>query len=323
MRTTAFTRLVGCELPIQVAPMGGITTPELGGAVVKAGGHAMFGLTGVPAQALPEMISACEKSCGRTFGVNFLAPFLTPDVIEVAASTAPLVEIFHGDPEPEIIRRIQEGGALASWQVTSREEALRAADAGCDMIVAHGIEAGGRMPGGIGLLPLLEQVLGRISVPVLAAGGIATARGFAAVLAAGADGLRMGTRFLTSAESGGHPAYIRAVVDAEAEDTTYTTRFNVLWPDGAQPPHRVLASTIAAAEKLQSEFVGEMQTASGPVQLPRFAPVPPSSTVSGHIEAMPMYAGQSAGAIHEVLPAGEIVARLTSGADELLEGAPA
>jgi NAD(P)H-dependent flavin oxidoreductase YrpB (nitropropane dioxygenase family) len=225
MKKTKFTELVGCRLPIQVAPMGGITTPELGGAVVGAGGHAMFGLTGTPAPAVADTIAAYEGACGRNYGVNFLVPFLDMEVVKIAASTAPLVEIYHGDPDEKIIRAIHEQGALASWQVTSSEEAVRAADLGCDLIVAHGIEAGGRMPGGIGLLPLLEQVLGRVSIPVLAAGGIATARGFAAVLAAGADGLRMGTRFLASKESGGHPTYVQAVVAAAAEDTTVHQSF--------------------------------------------------------------------------------------------------
>jgi NAD(P)H-dependent flavin oxidoreductase YrpB (nitropropane dioxygenase family) len=158
MKKTKFTELVGSRLPIQVAPMGGITTPELGGAVVGAGGHAMFGLTGTPAPAVADTIAAYEGACGRNYGVNFLVPFLDMEVVKIAASTAPLVEIYHGDPDEKIIRAIHEQGALASWQVTSSEEAVRAADLGCDLIVAHGIEAGGRMPGGIGLLPLLEQV---------------------------------------------------------------------------------------------------------------------------------------------------------------------
>ena len=318
MRATRFTELVGCAVPIQVAPMGGITTPELGAAVVQAGGHAMFGLTGLPAEALSGLLESYESGCRRTYGVNFLLPFLSDDVLEIAGARAPLVEIYHGEPDRAVVDRIHGGGALASWQVTSQSEAFAAADAGCDLIVAHGVEAGGRMPGGIGLLPLLEQVLGRVDIPVLAAGGIATGRGFAAVLAAGADGLRMGTRFLASTESGGHPTYVQAVVAAAAEDTTYTDRFNAMWPGGSRPPHRVLASTITAAEALPGEVVGEIQTPAGPLPLPKFGPSPPSNIISGHIEAMPMYAGQSAGAIDEVLPAAEIVTRLVRGADELL-----
>jgi NAD(P)H-dependent flavin oxidoreductase YrpB (nitropropane dioxygenase family) len=318
---TRFTKLVGCTAPIQVAPMGTLTTPSLAGEVVTAGGHAAFGATGMPAAELEGLLPAYEQACGRMFAVNFLVPFLGgqfQETFDLAASRAPMVDLYHAEPRKDLVDRAHAGGALVAWQITSAAEAVAAQEAGCDMIVAHGIEAGGRMPGGIGLLPLLQQVLDRVSIPVLAAGGLATPRGLAAVLAAGADGARLGTRFLTSAESGGHPDYVQAVLAAGSEDTTVSNAFSVLWPDGTTPPHRVLRSAVETAQSLSDDFVGEMQAGPTKVPLPRLSVPPPGRATTGRIDAMALYAGESAGAIDEVLPAGEIVRGLMQGAEELL-----
>ena len=105
---------------------------------------------------------------------------------------------------------------------------------------------------------------------------------------------------------------------ASSEDTTVTNAFSVLWPDGEKPPHRVLKSAVEAAEALSDEVVGEMQAGPNKVPLPRLSVPPPGRTTTGRIDAMALYAGESAGAIDEVLPAGEIVRGLVKGAEELL-----
>jgi hypothetical protein len=93
-------------------------------------------------------------------GVNFLVPFLEDRaVVEVAAARVPLVDFFWGDPDPALVSLVHDGGALAAWQVGSVEEACAAADAGCDLVVAQGVEAGGHVRGRLGLLALLELVL--------------------------------------------------------------------------------------------------------------------------------------------------------------------
>ena len=140
---------------------------------------------------------------------------------------------------------IHRHGALVACQVGSRDEAIAAVEAGCDIIVAQCVEAGGHVRGTIGILALLDEVLDAINVPVLAAGGIGSGRAIAAVLAAGADGVRVGTRFVAAEESGVHPTYARAVVDATARDSVYTEAFSVGWPNA---PHRVLRSSLEAAE---------------------------------------------------------------------------
>src|SRR5215510_15257727 len=113
---------------------------------------------------------------------------------------------------------IHEHGALASWQVGSAEEALKAAEVGCDLIVAQGVEAGGHIRGTIGLVGLLCEVLEAVpEIPVLAAGGIGTGRAMAAARAAGADGVRVGTRFVASVEADTHPIYTDALIAANAK----------------------------------------------------------------------------------------------------------
>jgi Nitronate monooxygenase len=97
---------------------------------------------------------------------------------EVAASRAQVVEIFYGDPDAVLVRTVHDSGALASWQVSSAAEAWAAVEAGCDFVVAQGTEAGRHVRGRLGLLALLPEVLGAVEVPVLAAGGVGTARGW-------------------------------------------------------------------------------------------------------------------------------------------------
>src|SRR5204862_5122555 len=121
---------------------------------------------------------------GARIGCNFLAPFLDAAAVEAAAAVVPFVECFYGDPDAGVVRRIHEAGgqALAAWQVGSRDEAVAAADAGCDVIVVQGVEAGGHVRGTTPLLELLSAVRDALGdgVPLVAAGGIATGAAAAA-----------------------------------------------------------------------------------------------------------------------------------------------
>jgi NAD(P)H-dependent flavin oxidoreductase YrpB (nitropropane dioxygenase family) len=166
------------------------------------------------------------------------------------------------------------------------------------------------------VLALLDQVLEAVAVPVVAAGGVGSARGMAAALAAGADAVRVGTRFVAAAESGAHRVYVQALLGAEAADTVVTGAFSVMWP-GA--PHRVLRSSLEEAVRVgEDELVGEIEIGGRAVPLPRFAVPSPTTTTSGRIEAMPHYAGESVGSVREVAPAAEIVRELAEGAERLL-----
>lgn len=319
MRPTRFTELVGCEAPIQLAPMAGIVTPEMAEAVARAGGHAMLGAGTAPVPALTALFDDLGRRGVQRFGVNFLIPFTDPEVVKAVAKRAPLVDFYLGAPDRALVEIAHDGGALAAWQVTSVSEAVAAAEAGCDLVIAHGIEAGGRNPGGIGLLPLLGRVLEEVDLPVVAAGGIATARGVAAALAAGADGVRVGTRFVASKESGAHPEYIRAIVEAGEDATAWTEAFHVFMPEGLYGS-RVLRSAIENAAALSGDVAGEMQAGPERMAVPRFSAPPPVATTTGEITAMALYAGQGVASVREVQPAAAIVAELVNGAEALLRG---
>jgi NAD(P)H-dependent flavin oxidoreductase YrpB (nitropropane dioxygenase family) len=312
---TAFTGLVGCEVPVQQAGMAAASTPELAAAVSNAGGLGMLAATDDISADIDAVLRA---AAGRPFGVNFLMPFFDCALLDVVVPRVPLVEWYWGQPDPVLVSVAHDAGALAAWQVGSRDEAVAAADAGCDLIVAQGIEAGGHVRGTIGLLPLLDAVLDAVDVPVVAAGGIGTARGVAAVLAAGASAARIGTRFAATLESGAHPSYQQALVDAEAADTVLTETYSVWWPDA---PHRVLRSAVEAAKALDHEFAGDVGGAGEPFPIPRFAVRPPNRTTRGHIDAMALYAGQSVGAVTAIVSATEVVRELAVGAERFLRAA--
>jgi len=301
--STRFTDLVGCGLPLQLAAMGGVGTTELAAAVVSAGGLGM----------VPGSESPTPGACG----LNFLVPFVTSlDVVREAARSARVVEFFYADPDSELVQIVHAGGALAAWAIGSREEALLAIEAGCDFIIAQGIEAGGHVRGTIGLLPLLGEVLDAVPVPVLAAGGIGTGRAMAAALAAGADGVRVGTRFAAAEEAGAHPRYLEALLGARAKDTVYTGAFSVGWPDA---PVRVLRSSLAAAEAFPHEIVGEAINRDGSVaSIPRLMAGVPDRLTSGQIDAMCWPAGESVSGLKRLQCAGEIVRELAAEAEDLL-----
>ena len=305
--------LLQCRLPIQLAPMGSVSaTPALAAAVAAAGGHAMYPALAFPPAALAPALDALAAGT-RAFGVNFIVPLMDPDSLELAAARAPYVDFFLADPDPRLVATVHDAGGLCGWQVESADEARAAEAAGCDLVVAKSLESGGRKRvAGPSLLPLLDAVRGAVAVPVVAAGGIATARGVAAALAAGADGVRVGTRFIAATESDAHPAWIAAVIAARAEDAVVSTAFNAGLPEPG--PHRVLRSAIAAAEALATEQAGVMRIHGAEIPIPRFGAQPPTRETTGAIAAMALYAGESAGAVTARQPAAEIVAELAAGA---------
>src|ERR687896_1314457 len=305
MLTTPFTELLGCRLPLQQAPMGGVTTPELVAAVAGAGAVGMVPAQMLSAEALAGLLDDLAARTGGVVGATFLLPFgADPAAVEAAAAGARLVDFYYGDPDPALVARVHAGGALASWQAGSVEEARAAADAGCDLVCVQGMEGGGRIRGRVALLPLLAEVLDAVEVPVVAAGGIATARGVAACLAAGAAAARVGTRLLATEETGGHPAYVAALLAAEAEDAVLTDAFSVMWPRGPEP-HRTLRSALEAAEAFSGEVVGETRMGATTLSVPRFGVPVPNRETTGQVAAMVHYAGQ-------------VVDELATGAERLL-----
>ena len=313
--TTAFTELVGCPHPIQNAGMG-TASPALGAAVARAGALGMISGALLSPEVLENILEDIDDVSPGCLGVNFLIPFLDDrSVIDIAAGRCRVVEFFYGDPNADLVSQVHDGNALAAWQVGSLNEAKAAVDAGCDFIIVQGFEAGGHVRGVVSLLPLLTGILDEVTLPVVAAGGIAGASGLAAVLAAGAGAARLGTRFVATPESGYHPQYIQNLINATDEDTVYTDRFSVMWPDA---PHRVLKKSLDTAETCRDEIVGQATLNKEKIDIPRFSVMCPFVGTSGNIEAMAQYAGQSVGSVDSVKPAAEIVTELVQGAERLL-----
>ena len=326
MPSTRFTKLVGCTIPIQLAGMGAVGSPELVAAVSEAGGLGMLGTAraGLNPTTLATLLDRTRQLTSRSFGVNFIVrPGGAPsqsraqECVEQAAKIARVVEFFYSDPSAEFVQIVHNHGALASWQVGSADEARKAAEAGCDMIVAQGIEAGGHVRGTVGLVHLLCEVLEAVpEVPVLAAGGIGTGRAMAAALTAGAAGVRVGTRFLAAAEADVHPIYVEALIAARAEDSIYSRTFHIGWPEA---PHRVLLSAIEAAEALRDDSIGTVTNIGGThAAVARFAATVADKSVTGRVDAMALYAGQSVGAVKRLMPAREILHELADEAEEFL-----
>lgn len=325
MLTTRFTKLVGCTVPIQQAGMGALANKQLAAAVANAGAQGMLSWSGMPVDKLAETLTDLRKQTAGVFGVNFLIPGYegfeqeaeVRECVSLAADRAKVIDFFYADPVPQLVELAHQHGALACWQVGSPEEAVAAQEAGCDFIIAQGIEAGGHLRGKIGLMALLNQVLQAVKIPVLAAGGIGTGRNLAAILAAGADGARVGTRFVAAQESGAHPSYVQALIQAEAGDTIYTDTFSYGWPDA---PHRVLRSCVEAVQAFQGDIVGERMSLYKGSRVPvhRFEPLPVMSDTTGSVEAMSLWAGESVGGVKKIQPAAEIVHELASEAEELL-----
>jgi NAD(P)H-dependent flavin oxidoreductase YrpB (nitropropane dioxygenase family) len=298
--------------------MGAIVSPELAAAVSEAGALGQISFVQTDPAVAKQRLDRLEQLTRKPYGVNLLLPYVDPEILMMASRRARVVDFFWGDPDPDLVEQVHAEGALASWQVGSVREAISAEKAGCDFISAQGIEAGGHLRGQLSLLPLLEGVLDAVSVPVLASGGIGSARSIAAVLQAGAAGVRMGTRFIAAAESNAHPEYVEALIEAGAEDSVLTTLFEVDCPM-CPATHRVVRSALKLAEGLPDRPLGEMEVSGSHYPIPRFFGFPPTRQMTGRITAMACYAGQSVAAIHGVQPAGEIVAELVSGTENLLE----
>lgn len=227
------------------------------------------------------------------------------EAVEAAGGLAEVVEFFYGDPEPSIVRVAKASGALAGWQVGSAAEAAAAVDAGCDYVVAQGIEAGGHIRGRQRLDDLLAETRATVDVPVLAAGGIGSPSRVAELLAAGAAAVRIGTRFLAATESDAHPDYVAALIAAGRDDTVITETFSNGW---AHAPHRVLRSAVEAAE----HFTGAVVATAGGDEITRLAPRIATRHAQGTIAAMALYAGESVDHVKRIQPAAEIVAELTA-----------
>lgn len=319
MLSTPFTELAGCAVPVQQAPMGLIAPPRLALAVAGAGGVGTVSAPiGVGPRDLATQLDAWVDTGVGALAVNFITEKVDPAAVAVAASRVRIVDFFWNTPDAKLVDAAHEGGAVVNWQVGSLPDAVLAAEAGADIVTVQGIEAGGHVRGGTALLPLLASVLRAVDVPVLAAGGISEPRALAAVLAAGAAGARIGTRFIATNESGAHPEYVLALLAAGPGSTAITDAFADCPMCATLPRTRVLQSAIAAVGAVEADSIGVVHTADGEQPVPPHAGLPPHTGVHGQVHAMALYAGEGVQHVNAVRPAARIVEELAEGAEALL-----
>ena len=321
---TPLCELLGIEVPIVQAPIGSATCPELAAAVSGAGGLGTLALTWTAPAACAESIRRTRALTERPFAVNLVLEWDHRERIAVCAREGvSVISTFWGAPAP-LVGSVHDAGALHLHTVGSVTEAVAAAEAGVDGIVAQGVEAGGHVRGTASTLTLVPAVVDAVSpVPVIAAGGIGDARGLVAALSLGAQGAWIGTRFLLAEEANVHAAYRERLLAAADGDTVYTEAFDGGW---SHAPHRVLHNaTLAAWEDAgrpaspHRPGEGDMvATAPNGSRLPRYHMAMPQAATEGEVLEMALYAGQGVGLARACAPAADIVRELRDGALGLL-----
>lgn len=314
-----FLSLTGQKLPIIQAPIGPSAIPPLASAVARAGGLGGLALTWSSPEAVSNAVAETKAEAqGAPFFANFVLHFPCEGFDAALAAGVPVITLSWGI-DPARIARAKAAGARVGVQVGHPQGAKAAREAGADFLIAQGIEAGGHVQSTTALANLLPQVIAEAGdVPVIAAGGIASGPAIAAAIALGAAGVMMGTRFVAASESGAHDAYKQAIVNASDGDTAYTPCFDGGWP----AMQRVIRNdTLAAWEAAGCPLPGtrpgegEIVFRRGGEEIPRYSDTAPTRGSEGALLSACLYAGTGVGAITDIAPAGQIVARLWSDAE--------
>src|ERR1700712_4349404 len=312
--STPLTALLGITHPILSAPMDVIAGARLTEAVSAAGGFGILG-GGYGDKAWLEQETAKLKGVSAPFGIGFITWSLAkrPELLDIALAVWPrAIMLSFGDPKP-FAARIRASGALLICQVQDEGMARMALDAGADVLIAQGSEAGGHGASRttIDIVPaIIDLVAGR--VPVAAAGGIGDGRGLAAMLMLGASGVLLGTRFYASVEADGAEQAKRLICAANSGETVRGVGFDwsrkLLWP--APFTARSLVNdhlrtwTGREIELMQRADEGATDYAT--------------ARAAGNFDVAAVFAGESVGQIHDIPPAAEIVDRIVTEADQIL-----
>jgi len=316
---TRLTELLKIEHPVMLAGMGGVSYSALTAAVSQAGGFGCLGASAMNQEQMVDEISLVASATKKPFGVDLLTAM--PDSLE--RSVELLIEggasVFVaglGIPA-NVVETCHSAGVLVASMCGKVDHARRAVDAGCDFVVAQGTEAGGHT-GQVATLPLVPMIVDVVdgSVPVVAAGGIFDGRGLAAALMLGADGIWVGTRFIATPEARSVVGFKEGILAAKEDGTIVsrafsgktmrvlnfkTTEFYEQHPEELQP----FPAQLGKSYSNHTFHLGGDETSKG---------------VDPELEGYP--AGQAVGAIDELVPAAEIVARFVAEAEQDLARIP-
>jgi NAD(P)H-dependent flavin oxidoreductase YrpB (nitropropane dioxygenase family) len=315
MLRTRFTQLIGVEHPIASAGMGGgATSAELIAAVSEAGGLGVVGASFLLPEDVAEMVGRARELTSKPIGINLLLHATDERVDEILALQPDVFSTAWPRDDQDlaaIFAKAHERGCRVMHMVPVAEDAVRAADAGADVIVAQGFEGGGHI-GEVASTVLVRQVVKFVggSVPVLAAGGFADGAGLAAALALGTDGVLFGTRFLATDEAPVEQAYKDAIVASDGTDTVVTTLSDSLsgrdWPG---------AWVRLKRTRFVEQWLGrEPELRRRRARLWEEVAAFQESNADDGL----MWIGQSAGLIDSVEPAGDVVRRIVADAEEII-----
>ena len=313
---TRLTELLNIEHPVMLAGMGGVSYSALVAAVSNAGGYGCLGASTMTSQQLTHEIAATRAITAKPFGVDLLTAF--PDtlvanvelLIEGGAST-----FVAGLGVPRhVIDLCHDHHVLVISMCGKVDHARRALDAGCDVVVAQGTEAGGHT-GTVATLPLVPLIVDAMNgaIPVVAAGGVFDGRGLAAALALGADGVWIGTRFIATPEARAIPGFRESIIAAREDGTVISRAFSgktmrVIKNDTTERYEadpsllKKFPDQLFVSHEEGTFHLGGDETTTG---------------VDPRREGYP--AGQAVGAINELVPAGVLVHQIVRDADAILQ----
>ena len=300
--------LLGIEYPVIQGGMAWVATAELAAAVSNGGGLGLIAAGGAPADVVREQIRKARTLTDKPFGVNvmLMSPF-AEEVMQVVIEEKPAVVATGAGNPGKYIPALKEAGIKILPVIASVAMAKKMEKSGVDGVIAEGTEAGGHI-GELTTMVLVPQVVEAVEIPVVAAGGIVDSRGTVAVMALGADGVQVGTRFICSEECIAHENYKQAVLKAKDRDAVVTGRST-----GA--PVRALKNKLtreydrleksgASFEEIEALGVGGLRRA--------FA--------DGDVQTGSLMAGQSAAMVHEILPCRDIILDLFKDAQTVMDG---
>jgi len=305
--------LLGVKHPIMLAGMGGVSYAELAAAVSNAGGYGVLGMAGRGPDFIREQMRQVRKLTDKPFGVDLLAASpesLIESVDVIIGEGASSFVAGLGVPMP-ILEKLKKAGLKVMVVCGAVKHAVKAEQAGCDAVICQGGEGGGHT-GLVGTMPLVAQAVEAVKVPVVAAGGLYDGRGLAAALSLGAVGVWMGTRFIASAEAHAGQMYRDTIVEATEEDTVRTRCYS-------GKPMRVKKNPYVEDWESRPQDIKPF-----PFQAMHSSQAGVMGGIGGQIEGLDadrscFAMGQSAGGVHDVLPAAEIVARIMSEAEAAID----
>jgi enoyl-[acyl-carrier protein] reductase II len=318
---TELCNVLGIESPIIQAAIAPYTSAELVAAVSNAGGLGSVGSALRSTDNLEHETEKVKELTKNPFAINFTISTFSEDAFRFAVEEAKpkVISCALGNPK-DLVKKVHDAGLLFMHQVHTAKQAREAADLGVDIIIAQGSEAGGFCSdvSSLALIPQVVDAVGNRKIPVVAAGGIADGRGLAAALMLGAQGINIGTRFLASVEAAAlvDQQWKQRIIAAESEDTIKVNFINDVFP--VSNPNSYKGT---APRALHTSFIEEWNQKS-PNEVKSQAEQLRNTIITGIKEGksheLVPFTGQSAGLIHEILPAAEIIRNIVKEAEETI-----